>query len=83
MKNILFITVISVLLLGLLLIGPIVFSLKKPPEVAAVTQKGEMCLQGIYPYNNASIQESQAGEYKYEIYATTEGIEVWVECDNK
>lgn len=51
------------------------------PSFAEVQEARDMCLQGIYPAGRSfNIQETNAGEYSYEIYATTAGTEVWIPC---
>lgn len=77
MKNITLILGIATILVML----PFIYPFEKPTKETLPTMKDNgMCLQGIYPHNDFVLQESKPGEYRYEIYATQKGVEVWVEC---
>ena len=77
MKKVIIILSLVVVLVAL----PFVYPFEKPAKETFPTMNDRgMCLQGIYPHNDFVLQESKAGEYKYEIYATQRGVEVWIEC---
>lgn len=54
------------------------FSIEKPEPIPKVENNG-MCLQGVYT-GQFTLNENFAGGYKYELYTTSKGIEVWKTC---
>ena len=71
MKKIIFILVVTIL-------SGITISFY-PEKKESVPKVNDMCLVGIYQ-DGFVLQEAQAGEYRYELYTTSKGIEVWKTC---
>lgn len=56
------------------------------PEVTRIIggePEPEFCLQGIYPVQSGGsfeLSENHAGEFQYQLIATSRGVEVWIPC---